>query len=49
MSSALVALEGASLGYGRDVLLRDVSLAVNAGDFLAIVGPNGGGKTTLLR
>jgi ABC-type Mn2+/Zn2+ transport system ATPase subunit len=49
VSDALVALDGASLGYGRDVLLRDVSLVVNAGDFLAIVGPNGGGKTTLLR
>jgi ABC-type Mn2+/Zn2+ transport system ATPase subunit len=49
VSAALVALEGAALGYGSEVLLRDVSIAVNAGDFLAVVGPNGGGKTTLLR
>jgi ABC-type Mn2+/Zn2+ transport system ATPase subunit len=46
---ALVALEGAAIGYGREPLLSAVSLAITPGDFLAIVGPNGGGKTTLLR
>ena len=30
-------------------ILSDVDLTVNRGDFLAITGPNGGGKTTLLR
>jgi ABC-type Mn2+/Zn2+ transport system ATPase subunit len=45
----ILALEGAAIGYGREALLRDVSLEVAPGDFLAIVGPNGGGKTTLLR
>jgi ABC-type Mn2+/Zn2+ transport system ATPase subunit len=44
-----VALEGADVGYGPRPLLAGVSLAVSRGDFLAIVGPNGGGKTTLLR
>ena len=29
--------------------MRDVDLAVDRGEFLAIAGPNGGGKTTLLR
>jgi ABC-type Mn2+/Zn2+ transport system ATPase subunit len=49
VSPALVALEDVALGYGREALLRSVSIAVHAGDFLAVVGPNGGGKTTLLR
>jgi ABC-type Mn2+/Zn2+ transport system ATPase subunit len=48
VSAPLVALEGAAIGYGR-ALLSDVKVAVAAGDFLAVVGPNGGGKTTLLR
>lgn len=35
--------------YGRDLILDDATLEVCAGDFLAIIGPNGGGKTTLLK
>ena len=45
----LVRLDGASLGYGGRALLTGVSVAVEPEDFLAVVGPNGGGKTTLLR
>jgi ABC-type Mn2+/Zn2+ transport system ATPase subunit len=45
----LVSLADAAVGYGRRPLFPAVSLAVSRGDFLAIVGPNGGGKTTLLR
>lgn len=39
----------ATLGYGRRIVLRDISLAIQGGDYLGIVGPNGAGKTTLLR
>ncbi len=49
MNGALITLEGASVGYHRTPLLSGVSLAVREGDFLAVVGPNGGGKTTILR
>lgn len=45
----LVALEGAAVGYGRTRVLSGIDLAIEPGDFLALVGPNGGGKTTLLR
>ena len=39
------------IGMRREdrVILTDVNLTVNQGDFVAITGPNGGGKTTLLR
>ncbi len=45
----LVAVEDAAIGYRGRALLSGVHLAVAPGDFLAMVGPNGGGKTTLLR
>lgn len=45
----LVALRGAAIGHGRHALLTGVECAVAQGDFVALVGPNGGGKTTLLR
>jgi len=46
--STLVAVEDAAIGYGSP-FLHGISLTVSSSDFLAIVGPNGGGKTTLLR
>jgi zinc transport system ATP-binding protein len=38
-----------TFGYDREVVLDDVSLAILPHDFLAIIGPNGGGKTTLVK
>src|SRR5207253_1870137 len=45
-----IRLEGVSFGYASapDVL-HDVDLGVEPGEFVAIAGPNGGGKTTLMR
>ena len=45
----VVEVRGLTFGYEREPVLRDVDLAVGGDDFLAIIGPNGGGKTTLLR
>jgi zinc transport system ATP-binding protein len=44
----IVDLDDVTFAYGDTVAVRDVSLTVEAGDFLGLVGPNGSGKTTLL-
>lgn len=48
-SRPIIRLRHLSLGYGSDVVLRQVHLDIPVGVFLPFVGPNGGGKTTLLR
>lgn len=45
----LLELRRAAFGYRRAAVLRGIDLAVGPGQFLAIAGPNGGGKTTLFR
>ncbi|RMD71063.1 MAG: metal ABC transporter ATP-binding protein [Gammaproteobacteria bacterium] len=49
MAEPLVELRHVTFGYEREPILRDVSLAIHPRDYLAIIGPNGGGKTTLLK
>ena len=45
----LVSFDHATLGYGRRVILSDLTFSLPEGDFLGMVGPNGAGKTTILR
>ena len=45
----LIDIENVTAAYGAKTVLRDISLTVWEGDFLGIIGPNGGGKTTLLK
>lgn len=45
----IIAIENLSYAAGGRQILSDVNLEVCRGDFMAITGPNGGGKTTLLR
>ncbi len=44
----LLAVEGVTAGYGDGIVLEDVSLSMEEGDSLALLGRNGMGKTTLL-
>jgi len=44
-----VITEGLAAGYSGNPVIRDVDLTVEQGDFVGIIGPNGGGKTTLLK
>ena len=45
----VIKLEGVNFAYGAAPVLADVSLTVNEREMVSVVGPNGGGKTTLLR
>ncbi len=45
----MIQIEHVSFSYEADAVLNDVSIAVGRGEFVALVGPNGGGKTTLIR
>ena len=48
-SSKLIEIEHLSAGYDRKQVLNDINLTVYQDDYLGIIGPNGGGKTTLMR
>lgn len=45
----IIEIKNLNAGYDSRTVLRDVSLTVYDRDFLGIIGPNGGGKTTLIK
>lgn len=45
----ILRLEDVSAAYGTNTVLNDVSFELEANSFLGIAGPNGGGKTTLIK
>ena len=46
---SLLSLQNLSVRYGASTVLHDVSLTIEPGEIVTIVGPNGSGKTSLLR
>jgi zinc transport system ATP-binding protein len=45
----VIELRGVGFSYAEREVLSEVDLTVTVGDFLAVIGPNGGGKTTLVK
>ncbi|MBC6438818.1 MAG: metal ABC transporter ATP-binding protein [Rhodospirillales bacterium] len=46
---SLVSVENLTVAYGANTVLRNVSMTLERGEIVTIVGPNGSGKTSLLR
>lgn len=49
MSNSVIRLENIHYSYGDKKVLEDVNLDIKRGMFMGLVGPNGGGKTTLIK
>ena len=49
MTKPIIEIKNLSAGYDGRNVLHDINLAVYERDFLGIIGPNGGGKTTLIK
>ena len=49
MSNPIIQIKGLKASYDHKTVLSQVNLSVYERDFLGIIGPNGGGKTTLIK
>lgn len=49
MTKPIARLKGIIAGYNDEPVLRNIGLEVFARDFIGVIGPNGGGKTTLIK
>ena len=49
MNKTVIETQNLNFSYDQQPVIQDVNLKIQAGDFMAMIGPNGGGKTTLLK
>ena len=49
MCTPIVEMNNVTFAYDGEAIVEDVNLKICQGDFMAMIGPNGGGKTTLLK
>ncbi len=49
MTDTVIAFQNVSFAYDEELILKDASFEITSGEFIGIIGPNGGGKTTLLK
>lgn len=48
-SKNIIELQGVSFSYNQNEVIKDVSLNIHRGDYVGVIGPNGGGKSTLIK
>lgn len=48
-TAPLISIKNLYAGYENETILQDINLEVFPGDFIGLIGPNGGGKSTLLK
>jgi len=46
---SIIKLDKVCFSYNKEEVIKDISLEIKKGDYVGVVGPNGGGKTTLLK
>lgn len=49
MQKPLIQIQNLTVGYENQKVLENVNLTIDANDFIGVIGPNGGGKTTLIK
>jgi zinc transport system ATP-binding protein len=48
-SHTIIELDSVCFAYTHDEVIKDLSIQIHKGDYIGLIGPNGGGKTTLLK
>lgn len=48
-SETIIELNNVCFSYNKNNVIKDITLKIHKGDYLGIIGPNGGGKSTLLK
>lgn len=46
---SLIELKNLTLGYDKDIIVKNINLSIEENDFICIVGPNGSGKSTIVK
>ena len=49
MSEEIITFKNVSAGYGAGDVVENISFSVEKGDYVGVIGPNGGGKSTVLK